>query len=358
MKKVDVRGSTGSSVILVGENLENLHRYLPDGRCVILTDTRVQELYGRRFPAVDVIAVGTGEGIKTLETVREVYDRLVSLEADRTTFLIGIGGGIVCDLAGFVASTYLRGVPFGFVASTLLAQVDASVGGKNGVNFAGYKNLVGTFNQPAFVICDPVLLHTLPQEEVQCGMAEVVKHAAIADAGLFAALEKDADRAVALDREVMERLVHESVVIKADVVNRDEKEKGERRKLNFGHTLGHALEKVTGISHGRAVSLGMVFAAELSVRYGMLSEVDAMRLRGLLQRLNLPDRLRFDRKAVLEALGKDKKREGDAVYFVLLEKLGRATVRPIPLRDLRETAERIDWAAGPVQHDGTGEDVG
>ena len=165
-------------------------------------------------------------------------------EADRASFIVGIGGGIVCDVTGYAASTYLRGLKFGFVASTLLAQVDAAVGGKNGVNWEGYKNMIGVFNQPDFVICDPLLLRTLPRREVLSGMAEVVKHALIADAGLFSYLEENGSGVLDLRPEVMERLVCDSVRIKSSIVNRDEREKGERRLLNFGHTFGHALEKV------------------------------------------------------------------------------------------------------------------
>ena len=179
MKKLQIQGTTGRSILLVGEQLKNLNRYLPTRRPVIITDEVIEHLYGDRFPPGNVITIGTGERIKTLETVNRIYAELVAIEAGRSTCIVGIGGGIVCDITGFVASTYLQGDRFGFVASTLLAQVDASVGGKNGVNFGGYKNMVGTFNQPEFVICDLKMLPTLPDEQLQCGFAEIVKHAAI-----------------------------------------------------------------------------------------------------------------------------------------------------------------------------------
>jgi len=335
MKQIQIQGASGPSTIIVGEALGNLGRYLPVASPIIITDENVGRRYADQFPAGPIITIGTGEGIKTLDTVARIYAELVEIEADRSAWILGIGGGIVCDVAGFVASTYLRGIRFGFVASTLLAQVDASVGGKNGVNFGGYKNMVGTFNQPGFVICDPALLHTLPEAQLQCGFAEIVKHALIADAGMFDALEKDAARALALDTGVIERLVYESVVIKSAVVNRDEKEAGERRKLNFGHTFGHAIEKVTGVPHGQAVSIGMVLAAHLSQRRGLITAGETDRMRALLRQLNLPVRMAFEREAVLEALGKDKKREGDHVHFVLLEGIGRAVIEPIPLAELR-----------------------
>jgi 3-dehydroquinate synthase len=336
MKQLQIQGASGSSTLLVGEPLRHLSRHLPSRPPIIITDENVHRHYADQFPAGHVITIGSGETIKTLDTVTRIYDELMQLEADRSCCIVGIGGGIVCDITGFVASTYMRGVRFGFVATTLLAQVDASVGGKNGVNFGGYKNMVGTFNQPDFVLCDLEMLPSLPEEQRQCGLAEIVKHAAIADADMFAYLEQNAPLALALDREVIERLVYDSLVIKSTIVNHDEKEAGERRKLNFGHTFGHAVEKVTGVPHGQAVSIGMVLAARLSRRRGLITAHEEQRLQDLLAQLGLPLRKTFDQKAVLEALGKDKKREKESVHFVLLNGLGNCIVTDIPLAELRE----------------------
>jgi 3-dehydroquinate synthase len=336
MKQLQIQGTTGSSTLLVGEPLRHLPRYLPSQPPVIITDENVHRRYADQFPSGHVITIGTGETIKTLDTVARIYDELMQLEADRSSCIVGIGGGIVCDITGFVAATYMRGVRFGFVATTLLAQVDASVGGKNGVNFGGYKNMVGTFNQPDFVLCDLEMLASLPEEQLQSGFAEIVKHAAIADADMFAYLEQNAVRALALDLAVIENLVYESLVIKSTIVNRDEKETGERRKLNFGHTFGHAVEKVTGVTHGQAVSIGMVLAARLSRRRGLLTAQEEQRLENLLAQLRLPLQKTFDRQAVLEALGKDKKRERESVHFILLNGLGKAVVTDIPLSELRD----------------------
>jgi 3-dehydroquinate synthase len=336
MKQLQIEGATGSSTLLVGEPLRHLPRYLPSQPPVIITDENVHQRYAGQFPTGHVITIGTGEKIKTLDTVAQIYDELMQLEADRSSCIVGIGGGIVCDITGFVASTYMRGVRFGFVATTLLAQVDASVGGKNGVNFGGYKNMVGTFNQPDFVLCDLEMLSSLPEEQLQSGFAEIVKHAAIADADMFAYLEQNAPRALALDLAVIENLVYQSLVIKSTIVNRDEKETGERRVLNFGHTFGHAVEKVTGVTHGQAVSIGMVLAARLSRRRGLLTAEEEQRLKNLLAQLRLPLQKAFDRKAVLEALGKDKKRERESVHFILLNGLGKAVVIDIPLAELRD----------------------
>ena len=334
MRKFDIQGDNAHSSILVGERIQALGKYLQTENVVVITDSNVRDIYQKDFPPGYLIEIGTGENIKNLDTVQSIYEKLIEFEADRSTFILGIGGGIVCDITGFVASTYLRGVRFGFVASTLLAQVDASVGGKNGVNFSGYKNMVGIFNQPEFVICDMNLLKTLPNTELQNGFSEIVKHAALGDPQLFSYLEEHTKEALDLDAPTVEKLVYDSVSIKSTIVNLDEKETGERKKLNFGHTFGHAFEKVMGIPHGQAVSVGMVVASELSVRKGYLSPQEGERIKDLLQTLKLPTRFKFDKKAVLAALRKDKKKEGEDLHFVFLNGIGRAIIKKISLGEL------------------------
>ncbi len=334
VKSLKIDGITGHSTILIGESLQNLPRYIAPEQVVIITDSNVRHLYAKDFPPCEIIEIGMGEKIKTLDTVKTIYGKLVEFEADRSSFIVGIGGGIVCDIAGFVASTYLRGVRFGFVSSTLLSQVDASVGGKNGVNFEGYKNMVGVFNQPEFVICDTSLLNTLPEKEILCGLAETVKYAAIGDVDLFSYLEENYKRALQLDAEVIEKVVHDSVLIKSSIVNKDEKEKGERRKLNFGHTFGHAIEKTTGAPHGEAVSAGMVVASVLSEKRGYLATEEVERIVALLRKFKLPTKLQIDRKGLFDAVRKDKKREGERINFVLLHGIGKAVVEKIFMKEL------------------------
>jgi 3-dehydroquinate synthase len=288
-----------------------------------------------------VIELGSGEKMKSPETVRNIYSRLVELEADRSSFVVGIGGGVVCDVAGFVASTYMRGLRFGFVATTLLAQVDASVGGKNGLNFQGYKNIIGMFRQPEFVICDPALLASLPGREVLCGAAEIVKHALIRDADLMAYLETNCDKLMQLDTEVIKHVVSVSVAIKSAVVNQDEHEQGLRRILNFGHTFGHGLEMVKRLSHGEAVAAGMMIAARISVKKGLLGQNEATRIEALLRKLNLPTRVPVDRVELLDALKKDKKRQQEGVHYVLLTGIGKAVVEKISFGELETLAEGI-----------------
>lgn len=333
-KSIEIQGSNGTSRILVGESHKNLGAWLPTGKRIMLTDSNVRRYYPSVFDSEAVIEVGTGEKVKDLETMRFVYERLVELEADRFSFLVGLGGGVVCDLTGFAASTFLRGISFGLVPTTLLAQVDAAAGGKNGVNISGYKNLVGTFTQPELVLCDPQFFKTLPPGEIACGLAEIIKHAAIEDRELFSFLEDQVPAVLRLDAPVMENLVYRSLSIKAAIVGRDEREKGERRKLNFGHTLGHALEKVTGLSHGEAVSLGMVLAVELSIKKGYLSDSEGNRLKALLQRFGLPVHHSFSVERVTAALKMDKKRDGEKLHFVFLKGIGSCEVKEIGVEEL------------------------
>ena len=342
MKKIEIHGSAGNSNILIGEKILNLEKYIPAKKAIIITDSIVRHYYEKDFPSNRIIEISTGEKIKNLDTVKAVYGKLMDLGVDRSSSIVGIGGGIVCDIAGFVASTYMRGVQFAFVASTLLSQVDASTGGKNGVNYDGYKNMVGVFNQPECVICDLNLLKTLPVRELRCGFAEIVKHAAIADAGLFSYLEKNYEKALRLDAEVMEKLVYDSIVIKSSIVNRDEKEKGERRNLNFGHTLGHAIESVTGMPHGEAVSTGMVFASVLSARKGYLPQEDVERIKALLKKLKLPTRPLIHGARVLDALKRDKKKEGESIHFVLLRSIGHAVIEEMPMNELKDIMKDME----------------
>jgi 3-dehydroquinate synthase len=337
MENITIHTNSGLSCILIGECLQNLQRYVPAARPIIITDVNVGRLYHLDSMAAEVITIGTGEEIKTLQTVQDIYAQLISSGADRSAFIVGIGGGIVCDITGFVASTYLRGVRFGFVATTLLAQVDAGIGGKNGVNFEGYKNMVGLFHQPEFVICDPEVLKTLPQTEIACGLAEIVKHAAIADADLFVYLERHAKDILALDSQAIKKVVSASVRIKSSIISRDETEKGERRILNFGHTFGHAIERAAGVPHGEAVSMGMMFASSLSYKRGLLTAEEDTRLRVLLNDLSLPTRFESKTESVAEAIGKDKKREGGRIHFVLLNGIGNAVAEQIAIEELKET---------------------
>ncbi len=335
MKKIEIHGSGRTSVIFVGERITKLSSYLPHGKVIIITDKNVHRLYHKELAGYPVIAISLGEKNKTLQTVEYIYKKLVELDADRSTFIVGFGGGLVCDITGFAASTYMRGLRFAFVPTTLLAQVDASVGGKNGVNFNGFKNMIGVFNQPEFVICDMNMLKTLPKKEILCGFAEIVKHALIADANMFNFLENNLRKAVALNSRIIEELVYMSAVIKSEVVNQDEREKGLRRILNFGHTLGHAIEKCSNrYSHGEAVSIGMVAISALSVRKGWLKPEEYTRIETLIRSIGLPVHVRIPASSIEEAMRKDKKREGKSIHVVCLKGIGNTTVAKIDVGKL------------------------
>ncbi|MGD0231599.1 MAG: 3-dehydroquinate synthase [Syntrophorhabdales bacterium] len=341
MRRIDITASSGAPVIAIAESLSRLPEYVGAAKGVIVTDRVVRRLHGKAFPQWEVIEIGAGEGSKTLGAVAGIYKEFLRHGVDRVTCVVAIGGGIVCDVAGFAASTYLRGLRFGFAPTTLLAQVDASVGGKNGVNLDGYKNLIGTFTQPAFVLCDLDLLGTLPERELQNGFAEVVKQAAVGDENLFSFLEAHREKALRLDRDVIGHIVHGCLTVKGAIVSRDERESGVRRTLNFGHTIGHAVEKAYHVDHGRAIGLGMVAASKLSVAKGLLSQDDAARIEALLSSFGLPVAMEMDSRALGDALEKDKKREGGLIHFVLLEGIGRARVVPIALDALREVIDDL-----------------
>jgi len=336
LKIVECKTSGKYSKIFVGGDLGSLSDYIVPSKTIIITDEKVDELYSGNFPDCRKIVIGTGELNKTLDTVEYIYESLLKYNAVRDTFILGIGGGIVTDVAGFAASTYLRGLKFGFAATTLLSQIDASVGGKNGVNFNTYKNYIGSFNQPEFVICATDLLRSLPMDEIINGLGEAAKHAFIFNCGLDNFLETEYNRIIQLDSSAVERVVYDSVLNKAAVVERDEKETGERRILNFGHTIGHAIESVMKVSHGKAVSIGMVIAAKISNRYNVLSEDRTHRMINILKNLQLPIDIDIDPELIINAVYKDKKRTDDYINFVLLEDIGKPVIKQIELKVLED----------------------
>jgi 3-dehydroquinate synthase len=289
-----------------------------------------------------------GEEHKTLATADRLYGMVLkNLKngVDRQTPLLALGGGVVGDTAGFVAATVLRGVPFVQVPTTLLAMVDASVGGKTGVNHAVGKNLVGAFHQPIAVFADPETLRTLPPRELRGGLAECIKHDVIRDADGFARLEQNIERALALDMGYLTELVAHNVAIKARVVEADPFEKGERAHLNFGHTFGHAIETVSqyGYSHGESVALGMAAAAQLATDLEMLDDRSRWRIVAVIEKAGLPARgLTLDAGAVVDAMAFDKKAKAGRLRFVLPDRIGHVVIRDdVPLEAVRRAVESI-----------------
>lgn len=306
-------------------------------RIAVITDDTVAGLYGAAALgslrgagfAAELLAIPPGEPSKDLDTVRALYDELLRRGFDRGCGICALGGGVVGDVAGFVAATYLRGLPWIQVPTTLLAQVDSAVGGKTGVNLPAGKNLVGAFWQPEFVLADPGVLATLPPRELRAGLAEVVKAALIADPDLFERLEADWEGFLAGDPSLLEGAIEAACRVKAGVVSRDEREAGPRRVLNLGHTLGHALEAATGYRrflHGEAVAWGMIGAAWLSERRGLLPPGERARIEALLSRLPKPPIPELPREAFLEHLRRDKKIVAGRLHYVFLTGIGEARV--------------------------------
>jgi 3-dehydroquinate synthase len=335
MKEICLNTQDSFCRILVGESFKNVGEYLPGKKLVIITDENVYRHYGAFLPEGLLITIKPGESSKTLSIASDIYGQLIANEIDRNSFILGVGGGIVCDLAGYIASTYLRGLSFGFVSTTLLSQVDASIGGKNGVNYEGYKNMVGVIRQPEFVICDPEMLTTLPRDEYHMGFAEVIKYGAIVNKELFDLLEKDYKKALHGEEKTLEEIISICVEAKCRIVETDEKESGERKKLNFGHTFAHAFEKITGIPHGEAVSIGMVLAAGISAKLGLIGSQDVDRLRDLIKKCHLPVTYPHAFDDVFEVMKRDKKRDGDSIGLILLDKIGEAVIRDIDLAMLK-----------------------
>jgi 3-dehydroquinate synthase len=308
-----------------------------DNRCAIITDTNVGKKFAK--PAYDamlkggfepsLITVSPGETSKSLRTVHNCYDQLAAHRLERKSFIVALGGGVVGDLAGFVAATYLRGIDFVQVPTTLLAQVDSSVGGKTGVNLKAGKNLVGAFYQPRLVLCDPDSLKTLPEREFRAGLAEVIKYGIIFDAKLFAELERDLPKLSRRESKILAAVIARCCEIKSEVVSQDETESGLRAILNFGHTIGHAIENSFGYGkflHGEAISIGQVAAAKLSQKVLGLSPRDVERIENLFQRAGLPTAIKLNsaqRQKLFSAMMLDKKVSGREIKFVLAEKIGR-----------------------------------
>ena len=327
----NVRSRSG---IYIGPVKDILSGVLPEGRVVVVSDATIDRLYHPLLEKYDTVLIGLGESVKTLQTVETIYRRFIELGVDRSTFVLAVGGGIVTDVAGFAASTYMRGLKFGFVSTTLLGQVDASVGGKNGVNVDGYKNMAGTFTQPQFVICDPGLLRTLPDREFRAGLAEVVKAAIIADADLCGRIENTTFEALRTDTDLLTDAVSAAIRVKADIVERDEHESGDRRKLNLGHTLAHAIEKCSNrMNHGEAVAVGTALIAGAAVKLGVLSEADRDRIVHVLMQLGFDLTPPVDVKRLLKEVGKDKKNEEGILRIVLPVGIGDCEVRPMKIDD-------------------------
>jgi 3-dehydroquinate synthase len=329
----------------LGNQISSLTR---SRKICVVTDSIVGPLYvhtveeALRECAFTVITahIPTGEDHKNFTSIEAIYDQLLPARIDRQTPIVALGGGVIGDMTGFAAATILRGVPFIQVPTTLLAMVDASVGGKTGINHHVGKNLIGAFHQPIAVLIDPEVLRTLPARELRGGLAECIKHDIIRDAEGFSRLESSIERALALDIDYLTELVAHNVAIKATVVEADQFERGERAHLNFGHTFGHAFETITSyaMSHGEAVGLGMVAAAILAQKLGMLDEASLRRIVELIRRAGLPTSgAPSDINATIDAMKFDKKVHGGKLRLILPDRIGHVVIRDdVPIDAVRE----------------------
>jgi 3-dehydroquinate synthase len=332
MQKKTIRYGSGAVDFYFATGFSHLKQLADQKRAVIITDENVFTAHQQRFKNWQTIVLKAGEAYKVQPTVDSVIEQLIAFGADRQTVLIGVGGGVVTDITGYAASIYMRGIRFGFVPTTVLALVDASIGGKNGVDVGVYKNMVGCIRQPSFILHDLIFLNTLPEKEWRNGFAEIIKHACIKDAGGFKELQV---RDVSFYRKKKTELcglIQRNALLKSKVVQLDEFETGDRKLLNFGHTLGHALENQYELSHGEAISIGMVFACRLSQI--LRSFKSGEKVQQLLAQYGLPVQAQYDKDKVIEVLRMDKKKSKDHINFILLDRIGKASISPIPVQDL------------------------
>jgi 3-dehydroquinate synthase len=339
MKKVTYKFGSSATDFYFAGGMAQLRKITDPSATVVITDENVFAAHKKRFKGWRTIVLKAGEQYKNQATVDGLIEQLIAMEADRKTTLVGVGGGVVTDITGYVAAVYMRGLRFGFVPTTVLGLVDASIGGKNGVDVGVYKNIVGVIRQPSFLLHDMVLLNSLPQTEWVNGFAEIIKHACIKDAAMFADLENKTLKQYQGKQKWICDLVERNAMIKAAVVKKDEFEKGDRRLLNFGHTLGHAIENQYNLPHGHAVSIGMAYACHISEQLTGFKQTE--KVVKLLEQYQLPTYFSFDKQKVFDVLKMDKKRERKDMNYVLLQKIGKGVVQSISLKQLEKIIQGL-----------------
>lgn len=331
--KQTIAFSTASCDYYFDASARQLDELVPRDKTVLVTDEHVFAHHQALFGDWNTIVLKPGEEYKNQDTINAIIGQLLEFEADRGWWIVGVGGGVITDLTGYVAGIYMRGLKFGFIPTSILAMVDASIGGKNGIDVGVYKNMVGLIRQPAFLLYDVDLLASLPESEWVNGMAEVIKHACIKDAPMFKLLEENTLKGLKRDKALLARLIKRNALLKTKVVQADEFEKGERKLLNFGHTLGHAIENLYDLPHGHAVSIGMTVACHLSEVLTGFNQTQ--RVVDVLDKYGLPTYAVFDVQKAWDILKMDKKRTAQAMNYILLDKIGKADILPIPLEELQ-----------------------
>ena len=322
--------------IYFDDSFSSLFKYidLDSSNIFLIVDSNIYDLHINKFHEFkNILTVESIEDSKSLAYTDILIDKLILLGCNRSSFIVGVGGGIISDIAGFIASIYMRGVRFGFVPTTLLSITDASIGGKNGVNFKGIKNIIGTINEPEFLLIDFSFLKTLSDFELSNGYSEIIKHACIASKKLFSLLEQ-----VKIDynNNSFKEILKDSIKIKLSVINNDLNEKNSRKLLNFGHTFGHAIEAKYKISHGEAISLGIVLAIDISSKFGYLNDKSAIvRITNLLNKFNLPTDIKcYNEESLLYYISKDKKSKGKHIDFIVLNSIGNAEVKSLLIDEI------------------------
>ncbi len=339
MKKQTFNFTNSSTDIYLAHGISHLKKVTDTKSAVLITDENIYKAHTKRFKGWDTIVLKPGEDFKIQATVDAIVEQLIEMQVDRKTTLVGVGGGVVTDITGFVASIYMRGLRFGFIPTSVLGLVDASIGGKNGIDVGVYKNMVGVIMQPSFILHDMVFLNSLPQIEWENGFAEIIKHACIKDLKMFESLENNTLKKYQGRKISICELVQQNALLKMKVVQKDEFEKDERRLLNFGHTLGHALENQYELSHGQAISIGMTYACHISEHLVGFRETE--RVISLLEKYNLPTYAAFDKQKVFNVLKMDKKREKSDMNYVLLKKIGKGIVKSISLKQLDKVIQDL-----------------
>lgn len=336
-KKINIAAAT--TTFYFSSRFSYLKKLVPVARTILITDQHVFKSHASFFKGWNTIVLKAGEAYKVQPTVDAVIEQLANMKADRETWLVGVGGGVITDLAGYIGAIYMRGVKVGFVPTTLLAMVDAAIGGKNGIDHGTYKNLVGTIRQPSFLLYDTQFLKTLPEKEWQNGFAEIIKHTVCFKPALFRELEKNNLVYYRKNKNAIENLIEKNVLLKLKIVQEDETEQGLRSVLNFGHTLGHAIEMVYEVSHGEAISLGMIAAAKLSSKINGFK--DNSRLQQLLAQYGLPTQATYDLSKVMRVMELDKKKTGKKVRYILLEQIGKARPHLLPFSAIKNLLNQL-----------------
>ncbi|HKG68279.1 MAG TPA: 3-dehydroquinate synthase [Segetibacter sp.] len=331
--------SSADVTYYINADFAYLEKLVSKEQGVIVTDENIFAKHQKKFKGWKTILIQAGEQFKIQVTVDNIIQQLIDAGADRKTTLIGVGGGVITDITGYVAGVFMRGIKCGFVPTSILAMVDAAIGGKNGIDVGLYKNMVGLIRQPAFLLYDFSLLKSLPKEEWVNGFAEVIKHACIKDAPMFTLLEQNKLSFFQKDFTALAKLIQRNALIKTKVVISDEFEKGERKLLNFGHTLGHAIENLYHIPHGHAVSIGMGVACKFSETITGFKGTD--RVVNVLKQYGLPPQFDFDKAETFRILKSDKKKDNQSINYILLNKIGKASIVSLPFTEIETLINQL-----------------